>query len=366
MGKDRYRYWLALHHTSDLPASVCKALLDRHEDVKTIFDTDKEALAECGVSSNAIKHIQSPDQGAIDRDLQWVEQEGHNLIAYHDPDYPGLLRELHDPPPLLFAVGHREKINTVQFAIVGSRNPTEAGKRLAVDFASELADYGLTITSGLAFGIDYSSHLGALQAGGDTIAVLGNGLDRVYPSRHRDIAERIIGQGLLVAQFSPGTPPLPYHFPMRNRIISGMSTGVLVVEAAKESGSLSTARHALEQGREVFAIPGSIHNPLARGCHALIKSGAKLAENTRDIIEELGPLAVATLEHTKARPGKKKEFALDGEYKFLIEKMGFEAVTVNELVSMTGLKTEAVSSMLLILELNGLVESENGGRYIRV
>lgn len=364
--KDQRKYWLALRRNPDLPASLCKVLLDQYDNVEAIFHAGTPALARLGLNNKAIGHIQSPDWSALDAELQWAEPEHHHLISYHDHDYPGMLKELHNPPPLLFALGYRDIINTVQFAIVGSRNPTGAGKRLAAEFASQLAAYGFTITSGLALGIDCAGHLGALESGGRTIAVLGNGLNTVYPARHKQTAARISAQGLLISEFSPDTPPLPHHFPMRNRIISGMSTGVLVVEATKESGSLITARYAMEQGREVFAIPGSIHSPLAKGCHALIKQGAKLVENIQDIIEELGSLVTAATASKPAAQRDAKQFDWDEEYQFLIRKMGFESVTVDELVNMTGLTTEAVSSMLLILELHGLVESEHGGRYIRV
>ena len=236
---------------------------------------------------------------------------------------------------------------------------------MAEDFARTLVGTGLTITSGLALGIDAASHVGAVEAG-MTIAVAGTGLDRVYPSRHRDLAHRILEQGAIVSEFPPGTPSIAANFPRRNRIISGLSLGTLVVEAALKSGSLITARLAAEQGREVFAIPGSIHNPLSRGCHQLIQQGAKLVENVEDILEELGPLAAVTLEafKTDANHHLMSHPVADSPNP-LIENMGFEPISIDILVERCGLTPEAVSSMLLTLELQGRVTSA-GGLYSRI
>ena len=211
--------------------------------------------------------------------MEWLSQPGNHVVHFQDAAYPALLKQIADPPPLLFVRGDRDYLAQPQLAIVGSRNPTHTGRALAREFAAHLASFGLTITSGLASGIDGAAHQGAIEAGGTTLAVTGTGLDRVYPARHRDLAHRVAENGALVTEFPPGTAPLAANFPRRNRLISGLSLGTLVVEAALRSGSLITARSALEQGREVFAIPGSIHNPLARGCHALIRDGAKLVES---------------------------------------------------------------------------------------
>jgi DNA processing protein len=253
--------------------------------------------------------------------------------------------------------------------MVGSRNPTASGQQTATEFARHLSASGLIITSGLALGIDAASHQGALDAAGATIAVMGTGLDRVYPARHRDLARQIAGEGALISEFPVGTPPLAENFPRRNRIISGLSLGTLVVEAALRSGSLISARNAGEQGREVFAIPGSIHNPLARGCHHLIRQGAKLVETAQDVIDELGALAVACLEqHNPGPPDEHPDQAreLDGDYLQLLDNIEFESTSIDQLVTSSGLTPAEVSSMLLQLEMSGYIASSPGGIYNRL
>jgi DNA processing protein len=251
-------------------------------------------------------------------------------------------------------------------AIVGSRNPTAAGRDTTRELARHLAACGLTIASGLALGIDGSAHAGALE-GGRTVAVLGTGPDRIYPAVHRDLAQSIAANGALVTEYPPGSAPIGRNFPRRNRIISGLSLGTLVTEAALKSGSLITARYAIEQGREVFAIPGSIHNPLARGCHALIRDGAKLVESAADILEELGPLlgslAVEATEETGN--GTRNLDGLDAEYLLLLGNLGHDPVAPDDLIRRTGLPAQSIASMLLLLELEGYVSSSPGGRYCR-
>ena len=284
-------------------------------------------------------------------------------------EYPTLLKEIPDPPIILFAHGRLEILKSIQIGVVGSRNPDAAGKKTAGEFARELTYAGATVTSGLALGIDSCSHQGALSANGHTIAVTGNGLDMTYPARNKALAEKIVESGVLVSEFSPGTKPTPANFPRRNRIISGMSTGVLVIQAALRSGSLITARYAMEQGREVFAIPGSIHNPLTKGCHALIKQGAKLVESVNDIIEELGSLATVIIDENASNKIKVKndpdEEKLDADYKVLLDSMAYDPISIDRLIELTGLTTDSISSMLLILELRGLVVSQAGGVYVR-
>jgi DNA processing protein len=303
----------------------------------------------------------------VDQDLAWLADPANHLLPPWSPDYPALLRDIADPPLALFVHGDPAVLGLPQLAMVGSRNPTSGGRQTAHDFARYLASAGLAITSGLAVGIDAAAHQGALDAPGITLAVTGTGLDRVYPARHRDLAHRIAERGALVSEFPPGTPPLPGNFPRRNRIISGLAVGTLVVEAALRSGSLITARQAAEQGREVFAIPGSIHNPLARGCHALIRQGAKLVETAGDIAEELaallGGLSVAGEPASELRPGVQP--LQDPEYLELLEAMVFDPLTVDGLVARTGFSAEAVSSMLLLLELEGHVSSNPGGLFVR-
>jgi len=258
-------------------------------------------------------------------------------------------------------------IRVARSSTIPARYNSASGRQTALDFASCLARGGITIDSGLAVGIDAASHRGALQGGGHTIAVTGTGLDRVYPARHRELAHQIAGQGALVSEFPPGTPPSRSNFPRRNRIISGLTVGTLVVEAAIRSGSLITARLAAEQGREVFAIPGSIHNPLARGCHRLIRQGAKLVETAADIVEELGPL-LGHLGERQPSPGPAAGDTPGGpewdpEYRDLLQVLGFDPLPVDLLIERSGLTAETVSSMLLLLELEGHVTSAPGGHY---
>jgi DNA processing protein len=252
-------------------------------------------------------------------------------------------------------------------AVVGSRHPSAGGIRNAHEFAKHLVGYGLTIVSGLAVGIDAAAHEGALQGGGLTIAVCGTGLDRVYPSVNTKLAQRIAREGALISEFPVGTKPLSQNFPRRNRIISGLSMGLLVVEAAPQSGSLISARMAMEQGREVFAIPGSIHNPLARGCHALIRQGAKLVETAADILEELAPqISINTAIPKSALTMQETVAEISDEQSHLLDIMGYEAISVDDMVERSGLTAEEVSSMLLLLELQGLIEASPGGLYNRV
>ncbi|HHH38186.1 MAG TPA: DNA-protecting protein DprA [Sedimenticola sp.] len=315
--------------------------------------------------------LRSPDRALLERDCRWLEQPAHHLVTLDDARYPPLLADIPDPPPVLFVNGDPALLSSPQIALVGSRNPTASGRRTARDFARALATAGVTITSGLATGIDGAGHEGALAAGGATLAVTGTGPDRLYPSDHRELAHRIAATGALVTEYPPGTPARRGHFPRRNRIISGLSLGTLVVEAARGSGSLITARLAGEQGREVFAIPGSIHNPLARGCHALIREGAKLVETAGDIFEELGPHLgrpdALDLSSSTAAPADDREGGetpvRDAEYRKLLGCLGFDPLPADLLIRCSGLTAEEVSSMLLLLELEGYVSSEPGGRY---
>jgi DNA processing protein len=288
----------------------------------------------------------------------------YSTIALGDDDYPELLTQLNDPPPLLYVRGNKDALHLPALAIVGSRNPTSGGARNAFEFSRHLAKCGFCIVSGLAQGIDAAAHRGALEAGAATVAFLGNGIDIVYPPSSRELADAIVVNGALVSEYPPGTPPLRAYFPQRNRLISGLSLGTLVVEAARRSGSLITARLASEQGREVFALPGSIHNPLARGCHQLLRDGAKLVESVGDIMTELAPLAghlkLITTESTQKEVGVATE---DEEYVKLRKNLGHDPIGIDELVARSGLTIDQVSSMLLILELDGKIEKLSGGRY---
>jgi len=300
--------------------------------------------------------------------MAWLEQSDNYLLKISDPDYPPLLRELANPPSALFLHGDPDLLSIPQIAIVGSRNASTNGQRNATDFAAFLAASGLVVSSGLATGIDAAAHRGALDAKGLTIAVAGTGPDRVYPARNRGLAHDIALDGLLVTEFPTGTPPLPGNFPRRNRILAGLSLGVLVVEAALQSGSLITARRAADAGREVFALPGSIHNPLAHGCHALIREGAKLVEAGEHILEELGPL----LQRAGFRPTASESApqadppVIDPAHQRLLDVMGFDSVTTDRLVQQTGMSAAEVSSILLLLELQGHVSSGAGGQFTRL
>ncbi len=369
---DGLRSWLALARTPGLHGGTLAPLLDHFGSPEALIGADRGALLETGLKSAAVEWLASPDERLIDSDCQWLAIEGHSFIPWRAANYPVLLAEIDDAPVGLFVRGNADSLTLPQLAIVGSRNPTHAGAETANAFAAHLAGNGLTITSGLAIGIDAASHRGALAGGGTTIAVCGTGLDTVYPAEHRDLAEAIVERGALVSEFPCGTRPIKQNFPRRNRLISGLSLGTLVVEAALRSGSLITARLAATQGREVFAIPGSIHSPLARGCHQLIRQGAKLVESADDIFPELRALTeVLTARPIRRRASKGADSnevsgsVLDKDYKILLDALGFEPAGVDLLVQRTGLKAGEVASMLLILELDGSIESFPGGLYVR-
>ena len=330
-----------------------------------IFSESHATLLKLGLSDKSITAIKNPQWQLVEQDLSWLEPNDNHLLLYTDADYPKQLKEIADPPPLLFARGDVDLIHFPQMAIVGSRNPTSLGIQIAQDFASELTNMGFTITSGLALGIDAASHRGALSAQGKTIAVTGTGLDRIYPASHKQLATEIINNGVMISEFPPGTTAKANHFPRRNRIISGLCMGLLVVEAAKKSGSLITARMAMEQNREVFAIPGSIYNPLARGCNGLIRDGAKLVENTQDILEELGHLFQQTSVQ-KSIINSKVETGLDAEQQKLLNYVLYSPTSIDQLVNETGLLVENITAHLLILEIQGYIIATNGGTYTRI
>ncbi|WP_425515795.1 DNA-processing protein DprA [Methylogaea oryzae] len=338
-------------------------LLERLGSPDAAFGQSTAGLRGLGLADAAIAALQQPDWTQVDADLDWLANNDCRVLTLHDDLYPALLKQIHDPPPLLYVRGDPALLSLPQLAVVGSRNPSPPGERTAADFAAALSRTGLGITSGMALGIDAASHRGALSCGGVTIAVVGTGLDRVYPARHRQLAHDIARQGALVSELPPGTPVLPSHFPRRNRIISGLSLGVLVVEAAAQSGSLITARQALEQGREVYAIPGSIHNPLAKGCNALIRQGAKLVETVADILEELGGFVAPDLA-APAQDGETLQPAED--HLGLLKFVAYEPTSVDTLVALSGETPEAVASTLLMLELSGHIASAAGGSYYRL
>jgi DNA processing protein len=366
---------LALGHCQGLSAQQLLAAVrqitprPRITAVQALIGERPGMLQALGVPPAASAWLHKPDLALLEADREWIVRERIGLIDALGDQYPPLLAQTSAAPALLYVRGDCASLSQPQLAIVGSRNPSLPGRRTAAQFALCLSRAGLIITSGLALGIDAAGHEGALAAGGRTIAVLGSGFDQIYPPQHGLLAARIAAQGALVSEFPRGTAPLRANFPRRNRLISGLSLGTLVVEAARYSGSLITARCALEQGREVFAIPGSIHNPLTRGCHALIRAGAKLVESTQDIFEEIA-FSFDKQDDMSDCKGRRRvagsAAALDKGHKILLDALGFESASVDMLTERTGLSSQAVASILLTLELAGVVGSQAGGHYVRL
>src|SRR5688572_4055456 len=311
---------------------------------------------------------EKPDPAGVLRDLEWLAGPARSLLTADGPHYPVQLAAVPGMPAALFVQVDPSVLARPQVAIVGSRAASSAGCETAFDFAARLVAHGFAITSGLATGIDAAAHRGALAAGGVTVAVCGTGLDRVYPPAHERLAAEIAAAGALVSEFPAGTPPVPHNFPRRNRLMSGLARGVLVVEAAARSGSLITARLAGEQGRDVMAVPGSIHNPLARGCHRLIKDGAALVETADDVLAALGVSGLESTADSSAQPGGTTKIpccALDSDAEMLLNALGFGPTDLDRLVERTGMAARSVISTLQLLELEGRVESLAGGRYSR-
>jgi DNA processing protein len=326
-------------------------------------------LQAIGLKPAAALALGAIDLRQRDADIAILQRADIHVIAAHEAAYPTRLRSIPGAPPVLFLRGNGAALHLPQLAMVGSRHPTANGARTARDLAFHFASLGLAITSGLALGIDAASHGGALAADGITLAVCATGLDLLYPEANAALAERILGRGALLGEFPPSTPPMPHHFVQRNRLISGLSLGVLVVEAAARSGSLSTARHAADQGREVFAVPGSIHNPQSRGCHQLLRQGAVLVESAEDVLREIifseqnQPLAPSLL---PASTPVQQRPSLDNPAEILLDALGFEPTRLDALIASTGLSSSSVASLLLSLESAGRVASDSAGRYYRV
>lgn len=355
------KYWLALVRAPGIGPQAVQRLLTQFTP-EQIFQTSETSLSQLGLSHKLISVLQAPNWELVQQDLIWLEQPNNFVLTLEDPEYPEQLKQIASPPPVLFVKGEPALLTQPQIAMVGSRNPSNEGIKLAMEFAKALAESGFVITSGMALGIDAASHKGALNANGFTVAIAGTGLDRVYPACHKQLATEIVEHGALVSEFPPGTTAKAGHFPRRNRIISGLCQGLLVVEAAIQSGSLITARMALEQNREVFAIPGSIHNPLARGCNALIRQGAKLVETVEDIFEELGQYNQS---YSLIDP-QINQTTLDLEQQNLLKLIPYSPTTVDNLVQESGFSVEIISSMLLILELQGYIGAAAGGSYYRI
>ena len=365
-----------------------RQLLEAWPDPRAALDAGAASWRACGLSAAQVAALRAPDKIAIARARRWLDEPGHHLIGWHDPDYPPLLRCSPAPPLALFVAGDPARLWHPAVAVVGSRSPTPGGRDNAAGFARAFAASGLAVTSGMAAGIDTAAHLAALDAGGLTVAVLGTGPDVAYPRSNAGLLARIAGHGAVVSEHLPGTGPLRQHFPSRNRILAGLSLGTVVIEAAHRSGALITARLAADAGREVFALPGSIHNPLSRGCHRLIRDGASLVESAAEVVDALAPLAgrlaadlrqrlgapitdghpvVIGAPHDSTRPfqpGRPGGPADDPTYQNLWKALGHDPTGMDQLVERTGLTPADLSSMLLLMELEGRVATQHG-RYFR-
>ena len=365
--------WLALLQAARHTPGGWLEVLRTLGSAEAVAAAPAHALLARGLATEGVAALKSPDRALLERWRGWLAQPNRALLPYGSHNYPPRLAALPDAPLALWTHGADPSLLCgPQLGMVGSRNPTSDGRSIAREFSRHLAARGLTITSGLAVGIDGASHEGAIGEVGRTIAVLGSGLDVIFPRQHEQLAAMIAARGLLVSEYAPEVGPQKHFFPARNRIIAGLSLGTLVVEATRRSGSLITARRAMEYGREVFAIPGSIHNPLARGCHALIRQGAKLVEEAADVFIELGPQLVAELPTTApavaaASPEPQDAWPTsDPAYRKLLDSMAFSPVSIADLGGRCQLTTAELSSMLLVLELEGLVEALPGGRYSRL
>ncbi|GIX23895.1 MULTISPECIES: DNA-processing protein DprA [Caldimonas] len=363
LSADELAAWLRLLETPGLGRQAVRRLLAAFGSPQAACAAAPQARRHLlsAPAAQALEHEPPQLAGLVARTLEWLQADArHHVLTLGDPAYPPWLLATADPPVLLYACGDLAWLQAPCLAIVGTRHPTRQGQENARAFAHHLSQAGWTIVSGLALGIDAAAHEGGLSGPGRTIAVVGTGLDQVYPRRHRALAERIAAEGLLLSEYPLGTPPLPQHFPQRNRLIAGLSRGTLVVEAALQSGSLITARLAAEQGREVFAIPGSIHAPQSRGCHALIKQGAKLVESAQDILEDL--LGPEVRPPTEAAPSA---CSPDETEDPLLMALGHDPASLDALQARCGWPTDQLNARLLELELEGRVERLPGGLYQR-
>jgi DNA processing protein len=365
--QDLLPYWLALSRVPHCGPSCCQKLLTALGDITQVFKTSMPELVALGLPEKVIQGLQYPDWSAVERDLTWLQADTcHHILNWQDERYPPLLSEIADPPPVLFVQGELSVLMQSQLAVVGSRNPTPTGMEITRAWVAELVTAGLVITSGLALGIDGVAHNSAVTNEGKTIAVMGTGLQQVYPIRHQELARTIIANGgALLSEFALNMPPKAENFPRRNRIVSGLCLGTLVIEASLHSGSLITARLAAEQGREVFAIPGSVHNPLARGCHLLIRQGAKLVETVAEILEELPLLNTFAQQKKPLLTANVAISGLDAACAKLLECIAHEPTPWDLLVARSGKTVAELSVMLLQLELQGWVVSLHGS-YMRV
>jgi len=363
-------YWLRLAHAPYLKTKTIKILLAQFESARAICHTKATELRRFQLNEAQIHSIQHPDKNLLSATETWLRQHAeHRIITIVQPDYPTVLSEIDDAPPILYVAGQSHLLATPQIAMVGSRNPSRSGIDIATQFAYELAQSGVVITSGLAIGIDAASHRGALQAHGKTIAVLGNGLLHCYPKKNQVLAEQMIEQGCLVSEWPLTAPPKSEHFPQRNRIISGLSLGVLVIEAALQSGSLITARYAMEQNREIFALPGSIRNPTSVGCLALIQQGAKCVTSIQDVLDDIKSFLPNDFHsHNKKIVLNSSRFrttSLDSDQRLVLACIDYEPTTIDQICERSKLSAPSVMATLLILELNGYIQLQSVG-YIKV
>ena len=361
--------WVALHQTLGLGNAAFCQLLTKFGSPAAIYNASISQLREIIDEDTARKINAGIDIDAIAPTLDWLKKDNAHIVTLADANYPKLLLEISNPPAVLYAIGNLHWLNQPSIAVVGSRNATPQGEKNAEEFSASLCNSGLCVVSGMALGIDGAAHRGALKSNGATIAVVGTGLDIVYPARHRELAHKIAERGLIISEFPLGTPSKAQNFPRRNRLISGLSLGCLVVEANIDSGSLITARLATEQGRDVFAIPGSIHSPVTKGCHQLIKQGAKLVESTQDILEEIKNLV--SLNQTTYSPtglmlNSDISLGATPETNAVLDLMGYEAINFDALQRTTGLTTEALSAMLMMLELDSKITVLKGSQYQRL
>ncbi len=369
LSREESAAWVTLTRTPALDIPAVSSALEIFGQARGIVEASDLSRERGAMPAAARDYLSSAKAALSPAERSWLDEAHHHIVPFTDPRYPALLRSAGGYPLALYVAGNTDVLNDPQLAIVGSRNPTPQGRDTAREFSEYLAARGLAITSGLAEGIDTAAHHGALRAQGITLAVLGSGIDVVYPRSNRPLSQEIRRQGALVSGFPLGTPPRRENFPQRNGIIAGLCLGTLVIEAARRSGSLITARLAGELGRELFAVPGSIHSPLSRGCHELIRQGAKLTETAHDILTELNFSAFfARCARASAEPAAAAIPApgMDKEHKILLDALGFDPADLDVLVVRTGFKPEAVSSMMLILELEGHVQAAPGGRYSRV
>jgi len=352
-----------------------RALLDAHGSAERALAAGASAWRCAGLNESQIQRLRRPEEATLRQSMAWLEQPGHHLIGWHDPDYPALLRRISSPPLALFVDGDPHLLWHAGVAVVGSRSPSAGGRDNSTAFSRAFAQGGIAVISGLAAGVDAAAHVAALSVEqGITIAVLGTGPDLAYPLFHAELRDRVAARGVVVSEHPPGTPAKPAHFPSRNRILAGLALGTLVVEATERSGALITARQAGDCGREVFAVPGSIHNPLARGCHRLIRDGAALVESAQEVLDALVPMAGELAECLRSRLAggpasphispQTQLGPLNPDYQPLWLALGHDPTGMDLLVERTGLTAAELSSMLLVMELDGRVAVEHG-RYSR-